>query len=105
MPKGFVNNRSYKGSLYSLVFRGYIIFVLLGVLIVLLMLYISDYFNNKYSQAPDINELLKNAQFVENTHYDSLNIDRFVGAGGYIEVLNENADIIYTSDDSKKNTY
>ena len=65
MPKGFVNNRSYKGSLYSLVFRGYIIFVLLGVLIVLLMLYISDYFNNKYSQAPDINELLKNAQFVE----------------------------------------
>lgn len=105
MPKGFVNNRSCKGSLYSLVFRGYIIFVLLGVLIVLLMLYISDYFNNKYSQAPDINELLKNAQSVENTHYDSLNIDRFVGVGGYIEVLNENADIIYTSDDSKKNTY
>lgn len=105
MSKGFVNNRSCKGSLYSLVFRGYIIFVLLGVLIVLLMSYISDYFNDKYSQAPDINELLKNAENIEGSHYDNLSIERFVGLGGYIEVLNENADIVYSSDETKKNTY
>ena len=105
MAERFKKVRSSKGSLYSLVFRGYIVFVLLGVLIVLLMLYVSDFLNNKYNAVPDINGLLTRAEKIEKMHYEDLPIERHVGKNGYIEVLDKDANIIYTSDPEKANTY
>ena len=97
--------KSGRGTLYSLVTRYYIFFAAAVLLLVFLVVNVSGYFIERTEMIPDIKNFISNTSLIENEKYDRLNIHKYLSKKSYFEVLDEAANVIYTSDESRKNTY
>ncbi len=101
----FKNNEREKGSLYSLVTRYYIFFALIVLILTFLVITITNKVIDDMSYLPNPGKIMDQMTLIENEKYDRIRLENYVGENGYIEVLNDKAEIIYTSKPSADNAY
>ncbi|XME04152.1 sensor histidine kinase [Lachnospiraceae bacterium C1.1] len=99
------NKRVVKGSVYSLIIINYLIVAVIAIVIWLVIIHFSSFLRGKALEQPDIKEFLDQAVAVKDDDYSDLDIEKYLGKNGYIEVLDGEANIIYSSDSSKENKY
>ncbi|MCR4746420.1 MAG: HAMP domain-containing histidine kinase [Lachnospiraceae bacterium] len=99
------SKRVVKGSVYSMIIINYLIAAVIIVVLWLIIIHSSKYLRGKALEQPDIQEFLDQAVAVKDNDYSNLDIDKYLGKNGYIEVLDGDANIIYSSDKSKNNKY
>ena len=105
MKKLFSSMRSEKGTLYSLVTKYYVFFAVAVLLLAFLVVNFTEKSIEQASYIPNVKNFISNDQMIKSEKYDRLNIKKDLGSKSYFEVLDENAKVIYSSDDSIKNTY
>ena len=94
-----------KGTLYSLVTRYYIFFAAAVLLLSFIIVNLTGRVITQMELAPGVSRFISNDSLIRAEKYDKLNIRKYLGEKSYFEVLDENANVIYTSDDSKNNVY
>ena len=94
-----------KGTVYSLIIKNYIIMAIAAVVIWIIAIHFSQYLKNKAVEQPELSEFLDKIVAVKNDDYGSVDIKKYMGANGYIEVLDGEANMIYCSDNEKNNNY
>ena len=97
--------RHVRGSVYSFIMGNYIVVALIAVALWLLVINFSQFLRGKAVELPDIKEFLDSVVVVKNDNYGALEIKKYMGENGYIEVLDGDANVIYCSDPEKKNVY
>ncbi|WP_051201208.1 sensor histidine kinase [Butyrivibrio sp. XPD2002] len=105
MKKLFSSMRSEKGTLYSLVTKYYVFFAAAVLLLAFLVVKFTENAIEQANYTPNVKSFISNDQLIKNEKYDRLNIKKVLGEKSYFEVLDENAEVIYSSDGSVKNTY
>lgn len=99
------NKRIVNGSIYSLIIGNYLIVAVIGIIMWLLLINFAQYLRAKAVEQPDIKEFLDSVVAVKNDDYRNLDVKKYMGENGYIEVLDGDANIIYCSDTNKNNSY
>ena len=94
-----------KGSIYSLVTKYYIFFAVIVLVMAFLIITISERVLENISVIPDVSKITDQMTLLENERYDRLRVEKYIGTKGYIEVLDKNANIIYSSNAAKANSY
>lgn len=94
-----------KGTLYSLVTRYYVFF---AAAVLLLAFLVVNYINRsvaKISFSFDINKIMNNAGLLQSERYDRFNEKINLGDTSYFEILDEKANVIYSSNWGKMKEY
>ncbi|WP_408071867.1 ATP-binding protein [Butyrivibrio sp. JL13D10] len=94
-----------RGTLYSLVTRYYLFFAAAVLLLAFLVVEITDDFLTRTNVTIDANRIISNRDLLLSEKYDKLNISRNVGENSYFEILDDKAQVIYSSDKSKTKKY
>ena len=98
-------SKNAKGSIYSLIIVNYLIVTAAALVLWILVYNFTSYLRSKAVEQPEIEAFLDSVVSVKNDDYSRLEIEKYMGKNGYIEVLDENANLIYSSDTTKKNDY
>ncbi|MCR4903861.1 MAG: HAMP domain-containing histidine kinase [Butyrivibrio sp.] len=93
------------GTLYSMITGNYVLFAVIVILIALLSITILNRGIDNAISLYGANGIISQEKLLKEENYDKIIISRKLGKGTYIEVLDENANIVYTGNESKNNTY
>ncbi len=99
------NKKREKGSIYSLVAGSYLSFAAAVLVLAFLAVNITYNMIDEANFSSNLSGLISNEDVLKNERYDKLKVDRFAGKKGYIEILDENANVIYCSKNNANNTY
>ena len=94
-----------RGSLYSLVTKYYIFFAAVVLILTFVVVTLTNNIVENSSFEPNAGNIVEQMSLLENEKYDKIRLEGYVGKNGYIEVLDENANVIYTSKPSINNSY
>ena len=94
-----------RGTLRLLVTKYYIFFAAAVLALAFFFVRLTEYAIANVSLVPDLNKVIEEVSSLDNEKYDRINVKRYLGGDSYIEILDENAKVIYTSDSSKTGTY
>ncbi len=97
--------RREKGSLYSLVTKYYIFFAAVVLILTFVVVTLTNNILDNASYEPNAGNIIDQMSLLESEKYDKIRLESYVGTNGYIEVLDENANILYSSKPSISNTY
>ncbi len=97
--------RREKGSLYSLVTKYYIFFAAVVLILTFLVITVTNNVLDNVSYEPNAGGIIDQMSLLENEKYDKIRLESYVGKDGYIEVLDEAANVIYKSKASVDNVY
>ena len=94
-----------KGTLYSLVTRYYLFFAAAVLLLAFLVVNITEKILGEVSITIDEDKILDNISLLQNEKYDKLISRANFGETSFFEILDEEANVIFTSDKSQNNKY
>lgn len=92
-------------SLYFYIIRTFIILLAADLLMAAVLVWVYRKIESNASPEPVGEYVIGNLSFLKNGDYDDLDLKRYLGKGGYYEILDQNAKVIYTSRSSEKNSY
>lgn len=101
MKKLFKRN----GTLYSMITGNYILFAVIVVLLALLSMTILNRGIDNIFDTYGTGGIIAQNKILSSENYDRLVVSRLLGKEGYIEVLDKDANIIYSSNPQKSNQY
>ena len=105
MTRNTVTQKREKGSLYLLVLG---IFIFFALLVVLLMIVVVVVFGNKLNETTSMAGaygVIGQQENLLNERYSRISAEGYLGKGGYFEVLDNNASVVYCSNPAISNTY
>ena len=97
--------RRGKGSLYAFLIKVFAGLICLIVLLGLLLFSVSELLRQKLYTQPQSAKLLSQEDLLKKEDYGSIHVGNSLGKTGYFEVLDENARVLYCSDQKRKNAY
>lgn len=96
---------SKSDSLYRLILKEYLLFT---IILAVLFAFIMSAINRLvvvYDPSNDLNQFVQEFDGIQEDKYDSINVKKYLSSFGYFEVLDWDANVIYSSDPTYKNTY
>ncbi|SCI14350.1 sensor histidine kinase [Romboutsia sp. 1001713B170207_170306_H8] len=96
-------NKGIKGSLFTLLVRNYIFFTMAIAILLGTIMLISNYRYDAIMREPKVNDLVDYASLVSKEEYGGMPIEKLMGKGSYIEVLDKDNNVVYKSKGDKIN--
>lgn len=94
-----------KGKLYFMIMRCFFVFVMAVILWILGIYALSNYLLDQADSYMRVQKILDQEELLKKEQFEKLNVRHILGPEGYLEVLDEQAGILYTSDQTRKNQY
>lgn len=85
--------------------RNYIGFILAAGLLLLGIMTLLTFISDRIARTPQPEKLVTQTALLSSEKYDQLQVRRYLGQKGYIEILDQNAKVIYTDRKGSQNTY
>jgi len=98
------NNNKNK-SIYTLIFSSYILFLVAVILIGIVSLKIINSAEDRILDYSSVYSFSNEKNNLINEKFEEIKASKYLGSDGYFEVLDSDGSVIYSSDESKKNTY
>lgn len=105
MKKLFKSVKRKKGTLYSMITGNYIMFAVIVVITALLIFGFFNLYMGKIESNYEISRIIEQESYLKSGNYEKLQVERYLGKGSYIEVLDRIGKVLYCSDKAVNNSY
>lgn len=92
-----------RGRFVTSILWKYFLFSIVFVLILICLFFAAVWNTGKYQGVPYMKELQKAFDGLAVNEYDSVDTDRILNGGGYVQILDENHRVLYSSDPAHSN--
>jgi hypothetical protein len=91
-------------SLHRFLARNILILIVAAVIIAAGTLFAGDYLGRALVKQPDVSVILNQSALYEKEDYKSIKTGTSLGENGYFQILDANAELLYTSSKTKENS-
>jgi len=91
-------------SLHRFLTRNILILIFAAAIIAAATLFAGDYLGQALAKQPDVSVVLNQSSLYEKEDYKNIKAGTSLGENGYFQILNENAELLYTSNKAKANS-
>lgn len=92
-------------SLQIIVIRSYILFVIVGIIILFNVYKMASSIAYQSYNPPELSEFVERISKTNESDYHRLPVKKYMGGKGFVEILDNDGKLIYTSDNSRSEDY